>query len=411
MPDTLAAVRAPQTEMHLSKEFRALLAIRAVFWVIILSVPIYAHRADAQDAPAPFHVAAFDVGDVLGNAAGGLRTGARVLDKLDLTASYLAEADGPLSGWSAFADLQWTDAVDFNGTLAGSLQGVSNIDAPSGVRLLDAWVARDFGGVGGIKAGIVDLNSEFDVQTTGALFLNPSHGIGPDFSQSGENGPSIFPSTGLGIIAWWLPGAHWQLKAGLFEGISGDPAHPGRESIALTAREGVLIVVEARNHVTEHFVLGAGAWVYTAAFDTFGGGRSHANSGVYAIADGKLIAVDGHDDQGLSAWLRAGVANAATNPVQAYVGGGIVYTGILADGDQAGFAAGSVMLGAPARDAAMRAGQPLGSGETTLEATYSVPVTDWLTVQPDLQYVISPGADPTLGDALVIGSRATLTWN
>ncbi|HEX4303429.1 MAG TPA: carbohydrate porin [Rhizomicrobium sp.] len=407
----LTAIRAPLTEMHLSKEFWALLAIRAVFWVIILSVPFAAHRANAQDAPAPFHVAASDVGDVLDNAVGGLRPGARVIDKFDLTASYLADTDGPLSGWSAFADLQWTDAVDFNGVLVGTMQGISNIDAPSGVRLLDAWMARDWGGIGGIKAGIVDLNSEFDVQATGALFLNPSHGIGPDFSQSGENGPSIFPSTGLGVVAWWLPGGHWQAKAGLFEGIAGDPAHPGRESIALTAREGVLAVLELRNHVTEHFVVGAGAWAYTAAFDTFDGGRSHANSGFYVIADGKLIAVDGHDDQGLSGWLRAGFANAAINPVQAYVGGGIVYTGIFADGDQAGLAAGSVALGGPVRDAAARAGQPLGSGETTLEATYSVPVTGWLTLQPDIQYVIAPGADPSLDDALVIGTRATLTWN
>jgi porin len=397
--------------MHLSKEFRTLLAIRTVFWVIILSVPLYAHRAEAGEGLLPFAFAASNVSDVLADVDGGVRTGTRLLDKLDLTATYASDENGPLSGWSAFADLQWTDAVDFNGRLAGTLQGISNIDAPSDVRLLDAWVARDFAGIGGVKAGIVDLNSEFDVQTTGALFLNPSHGIGPDFSQSGENGPSIFPSTGLGLIVWWLPGEHWQVKAGLFEGVTGDPVHPGRESIALTGHEGALLLLEVRNHITPHFVLGTGAWTYTAAFSAFDGSTAHGNAGIYAIADGKLIAVEGDDNKGLNGWLRVGFANAAINPVQAYVGGGLVYTGVFAQADQAGFAVAVGRLGGAARRAAALAGTPLGSGETDIEATYSVLVTDWLTVQPDIQYVISPGADPTLRNALVIGSRATLIWN
>jgi porin len=50
-----------------------------------------------------------------------------------------------------------------------------------------------------VKIGLYDLNSEFDVIEAAALFLNPSHGIGPDFAQSGRNGPSIFPVTSLAI--------------------------------------------------------------------------------------------------------------------------------------------------------------------------------------------------------------------
>jgi porin len=393
--------------MHLSKQYRALPAIRAALWVIILSAPLMAHRAIADTATSPFGFAATNISDVLANARGGLHSGVRVLDKLDLTASYTG-ADGALSGWSGFFDLQWTDATDFSGTLVGDLQGVSNIDAPSGVRVANAWIGRDFDGVGGVKAGIIDLNADFDVQATGALFLNSSHGIGPDFARSGANGPSIFPTTGLGIAGWWLPGGHWQIKAGLFEGTPGDPAHPGRESIALTGREGALLVVDVRNHITPNFVLGAGAWTYTAAFPTFGGASAHGNAGFYLIADGKLT---GEDGKGLGAWLRVGFANAQINAIEAYAGGGFVYTGVFGDADQAGFAFAAAHLGTPARRAALLAGQPLGGGETTLEATYSVLVTGNLTVQPDIQYVLSPGADPALDDALVVGSRLTLTSN
>ena len=352
----------------------------------------------------PLDLQATDVADVLSNVRGGVARETRILDKADISATFTG-ADHGIPGWTGFVDLQATTAADFGGGVVGTIQGISNIDAPAGFRVLDAWVAYGVEGTGGIKAGILDLNSEFDVTQTAALFLNPSHGIGPDFSQSGENSPSIFPNPGLGIAGYWMPGEHWQLKAGVFEGTSGDPAHPGRESIALTGREGALFVGEVRNRPVANWVISLGGWVYSATFDALNGGRSHGNAGIYAMTEAKLVAVEGHDDQGLNGWLRFGFANSAINPVASYVGGGVVYTGVFSDADQAGVAVGAVRLG----DAAQTA-LGLGAGETTLEATYSYAVFDWLTVQPDIQYVISPGADPMLNDAFVVGSRISLTW-
>jgi len=50
-----------------------------------------------------------------------------------------------------------------------------------------------------------------------------------------------------------------------------------------------------------------------------------------------------------------------------------------------------------------------------IEATYSAKVTDWLTLQPDIQYVINPNAgipnnfgNVPLSNAFVIGMRATI---
>ena len=176
---------------------------------------------------------ATNISDVLGNVSGGLKRGMRVLDKADVTATFLGDDHG-VPGLTIFVDGQVTDATNFSGVLVGDAQTVSSLDAPAGVRLANAWIAKEFDGVGGLKAGVVDLNTEFDVQSTAALFLNAAFGIGPDFSQSGLNGPSIFPSTGLGLVGWWLPGGHWQLKAGIFEDTPGDPAHPGRTRFAFT---------------------------------------------------------------------------------------------------------------------------------------------------------------------------------
>jgi carbohydrate-selective porin OprB len=45
--------------------------------------------------------------------------------------------------------------------------------------------------------------------------------------------------------------------------------------------------------------------------------------------------------------------------------------------------------------------------EILLEATYQIELTTWLSVQPDVQYVIHPsGTD--IANALVLGARTTM---
>lgn len=345
--------------------------------------------------------------DVLSNFQGGTRPGTRTLDKLDLSTSRLGDA----FGWNStalFLDVQGTTASNFN-ALTGSSQGISNIDAPAGIRVLDAWIAQDLGDAATIKTGIVDLNSEFDVQPTGALFLNPSHGIGPDISRTGFNGPSIFPSTGLGLVGRWEPGNGWELKSGVFQGQPGNPNHPGRSELNLSGHGGALFTVEARNHVAPDFVLGGGTWIYTAAFTCLTQTcHSYGNSGLYALADGLLL---GDTHHGLSGWMRTGTANSTINPLAFYLGGGLVYRGPWnRENDQIGLAAGHVRFGAAAKDLARASGTTL-AGETVLELTYSLAVRRNLSVQPDLQYVLSPGGETSVPDAMIAGLRVTFSGN
>ena len=48
--------------------------------------------------------------------------------------------------------------------------------------------------------------------------------------------------------------------------------------------------------------------------------------------------------------------------------------------------------------------------EIDIEFTYRAVLTAWLSLQPDFQYVINPGGDPTLDDAFVIGLRGILSF-
>lgn len=63
------------------------------------------------------------------------------------------------------------------------------------------------------------------------------------------------------------------------------------------------------------------------------------------------------------------------------------------------------------------AGAVYAASETRVELIYLYQVAPWLTLQPDAQYVINPGANiPTalsprpLKNDLIIGLRATITF-
>lgn len=73
-----------------------------------------------------------------------------------------------------------------------------------------------------------------------------------------------------------------------------------------------------------------------------------------------------------------------------------------------GLAIAHAVNGQSFRTAQAVAGSPVDKAETSIELTYRTQVTPWLAIQPDVQWVINPGIDPTLRDALVLGLRFEL---
>jgi porin len=66
------------------------------------------------------------------------------------------------------------------------------------------------------------LNSEFDAIESAKLFVNPSHGIGADFAQTGLNGPSIFPFAGLAVRLRAERGP-FSVQVAALDAVPGDP--------------------------------------------------------------------------------------------------------------------------------------------------------------------------------------------
>jgi porin len=374
-----------------------------------------AAAAPGEEATPGVRLDAAYVGDLWRNTRGGLGVGDAYLDNLDLMATVDGGQRLGIAGLTLHAHVMYNNGRPFSGRWVGDAQVVSNIEGVDTWRMYELWGEFRFGAVGGgsLRAGLYDLNSEFDSIDSAGLFLNSSHGIAPDLSQSGQNGPSIFPVTSFGLrLKGGAESWYWQLAA--LDAVPGDPQHPDRTGFRLGSAEGALFAFETGRVLGSFRKLALGAWRYSADFEAIGESdaagepvSAAGNQGFYAIAEASLVE---RDALNVGGWLRAGVAEARFNGFRGYVGAGLSASGLVPGrpDDQLGLAIASAQAGTPWRDAQALGGAPIDARETTVEFTWRLPVNDWLTLQPDLQYVINPGLDPLLDDAFVAGLRFEL---
>ena len=394
----------------------------------------------AQEGDARWSAGLMYTGEVASVLEGGDRTGTTYLGNLDLTAWMGLEEVTGWHGASVFLYLLGNHGGSPS-SYAGDLQTVSNIQAPEGLSLYEVWVETRFAGDHlSLLAGLYDLNTEFDVLQTASLFLNSSHGIGAEFGQSGANGPSIFPVTSPGLRLRAVPDPHLYIQAAVLDGVPGPPGGGRTASIHLSGREGMLLAAEmgmthvpgdqdpvpvGAHHRARHERVGregggphqtkfaVGGWVYTEPAEPIAPGTTGSTAqdrGVYVLAESMLGPHRNDPHRGLSAFLRAGVAEPEVNIFSSYIGAGIVYSGPFTreDRDQLGLAAARAHTGAPWVRSVRSAGGEPAAAETSLEVTYSCELSSLIVVQGDIQYVLDPGASGTRPDALVTLLRVRL---
>jgi porin len=349
-------------------------------------------------------------GEAWRNVHGGLRRGSAFLEHLEAAVDVDTERAVGWRGATLHVSGFWNDDDALSDRLVGDLQAISNKDAPGGARLYEAWIRQAFGPAT-VKVGVVDLNSELAVNKTATVFVNGAQGLGLDLAQVGENGPSVFPTTGLGVIAQAPIDRHWRVQVGAFDGLPGGFETPREPVFSIGRHDGILAIAEVVHESDDEARVAVGLWSHSARFDGLDASTSrHASMGGYGLVEGPLAR---WGDRRLHGFARLGLAEPTTEEIAAAYSAGLVLRGrLLGFTDEAlGLGVTSVQTGAPYRRAQAAAGARVGRHETTVELTYRAQVTPWLAVQPDLQYVINPGADPALKNALVMGLRFEVAWS
>lgn len=358
-------------------------------------------------------------GDLWSNLSGGQRTGEVYAAHLDM--SLTADAN-TLFGWTG-TKFYWRGFADSGASisrLVGDVQGVNNWE--SGYRagkLLEAWVDHVWIDSGtSLRFGLYDTATEFDKNKSQVLFLNGSQGMNRPLSLSGQNGPSTYPATSLGLRLRHEFNQHWNVKAAVLDGVPDDPAVPQATVVAISPRDGALMIGELRYHDPSGHRMAAGYWRYTADFIRLEtpaaafSNRDDGNQGFYLSGDLMLTSTPGDPLRGISTGLRLAHAEDRFNPYTWFASGVVTDIGFSRGRpeDKLGFGFAYSRTGEAFRRGQFAQHQPVRSGELTLEATYRAPVTSWISLQPDLQYVIHPANAPTRSSALVIGLRMELTF-
>ncbi len=354
----------------------------------------------APSAPA-FEVDVRYTGEFLANMGGGIGRGVRYLDNLDLEFTH------DLGPGSLYVHGLYNNGTGFSADLVGDLQAVSNIEAVRAWRIYEAWY--EFGAEAwSLKTGLYDLNSEFDVNTVGSLFIHSSHGIGADVGQTGRNGPGIFPVSALAIRGAVTVGPGTARMA-LLDGVPGHPTDPASNRISLDGDDGILAVVEYDRPVAATHRVWAGYWRYSSASAYLADPPRRSRDEGWYLGIESTVTVAGHD---VGWFLRYGEAREALNVFGGYAGAGIVIDAPFPGRpeDQLGLAVASAAAGSPYRRVLETGGTATRSRETAWELTYRAAVGERLSVQPDLQYVVNPAALATPGHALVVGLRFELTY-
>ena len=181
-------------------------------------------------------------GEGFADLAGGRRRGGTYLGNLNLQLTLDAQR---LTGWPGATVFLYGLGIHGGhpSNFVGDAQGVSNIEAPAKWKLEEGWVQQNlFGNRFSALFGRYDLNSEFYRLQSASLFLNSSFGIGPEFSQSGQNGPSIFPFTSVGGRFAIKPIQEVVFRTAVLDGVPVERPNGARQAFA--KGDGALIVTE-----------------------------------------------------------------------------------------------------------------------------------------------------------------------
>lgn len=407
-------------------------------WLFLSACAAPGSVEESESAPLELEVHALV--DALSNVSGGLRRTTEFPSSLDVTLTADMEALADWGGGTLFL-YGLANAGGSISAAAGDLQALSNIEAPETVKLFEAWYEQRLSERATLLGGLFDVNSEFDVMPAAGLFVHSAHGMGSDFGSSGLNGPSTFPASSVAVRLDVTPADNLYVRAVVADGVPGDPNDPDGTQVRFDSGDGILWAAEVgwlerpeeelrrrellmeQVPADEHRRGGLsktaiGVWGYTTEFTDFfrvdSGGQPQTfdgTTGVYVLTEQRPFS-EAHDPyQGLSVFARAGAADERANLFDGYLGAGLVYRGPIPgrDDDRLGFAVAAAHLSSDFRTASSLAGNDLESWEVALELTYRAVLAPWLSIQPDVHYVLQPGGDDDVGDSLVVGARLVVS--
>ena len=295
---------------------------------------------------------------------------------------------------------------------------LSNIDAYDSIRLYEAWLEQAFwDGRLSIRLGQILADAEFFVSDYGDLFINSSFGAIPLVSENLD--APVFPVAAPGFRVRATPSDSFYAQAAVFSGDVGDPSTNNKHGTRFSFRDGALCFFELGYHVNptvsverSHPVSAtlAGTYKLGGFYDS---GEFEANTerkakqgdyGIYLLAQQEVWHPDNNPTRALAVFGRMGATPDDRNSVPFYCDAGFNFRGILPtrtdDIVGLGFSYTQVSSGPVAN----------GGHEKVVELTYRAALHEHIFLQPDLQFIIHPGALASAETVVAAGLRLQISY-
>lgn len=346
-------------------------------------------------------------GEVFSNARGGLSTKQATSYRglLDVVLNFDTAKMGWWEGGRFFVYGQTTQGRPLSEEFVGDWQYFSNIDSsprPYMTQVSEYWWQQNFlEDTFYFKLGKQDANANFAFVDLGGDFINSSFGLIPTIPLP------TYPNPGLGLSVFAQLNENVLLAGGVFDGAP----EGGQWGFNTLGTNGYLSMVQldiksqwgAEGQLPQTIRLGA--WQHSGDWDEITVDPEprvfSQNYGFYASIDQMLWKESDEegDEQGFGAFGQFGWAPGNRNPVQEYYGAGILYRGLIhgRDKDLIGLGMANILFGAAEREVEGR------TYETAIEVFYKHYVNDYMTIQPDFQYIVNPSG--VYRDAVVPGMR------
>ncbi len=404
--------------------------------------------------------------EAIGNATGGLHRGG---DYNGLTTMSVGVDTGKAFGLeggilnvSAFQIHGRNYSLD---NLA-SLQTASGIEAQRSTRLWEAWFQQTLlDGDLDIKLGQQSLDQEFIGSSYSGLFINTAMGWPLLPSVDLYAGGPAYPLSSLGVRARFTPARNLSVLAGVFDdNPAGGPFYSdfqlrgaAQSGTEFSVRTGALVIGEVQYGINQPAVgdmdrgdggvaglpgtYKLGFWYDTASFPdqrlaTDGlsladAASSHVarghrgNYSIYGVMDQMVWRPDPAAPRSVGVFARIMGAPSDRNLSNFSLAAGVSLKAPLPgrDNDSLGLAYGLAKVSSSASgydtdNAALNGAVPVRSSESFLELTYQYQAAPWLLLQPDVQYVYTPGggiANPLapgrrVGNEAVFAIRTNITF-
>jgi porin len=360
--------------------------------------------------------------EVFGNPSGGVRRGVTTdgLVNLPLDLDLDRMTNGAVSDLTIHANAEYLYGAGLSQYFVGDFSNTSNIAGYNTLRLQELWLQKWLWEKRlSIKVGNMAVDTEFFQSASASLFINGTFGA---FTFIGNNVPNapIYPVASPGVRIQFLPTSKFYVMAGVYgQDVNSDPTTNNQNGtrFALTSSSGMLIMSEAgfllNQSPNDRGLQGTyriGSFVHTDDTPRFEDGSNGGTSyGVYGVLDQQLYS---KADRTISFFVRSGGAPSETNFVDYYVDSGFNFAGFMPGrgNDVAGIAIARSHVSQDFSDSQVAAGNLPLTAETVVEATYKMQLATWWSVQPDVQYIVTPSGVQGSSNAVVVGLRTSVAF-